>query len=295
MRIKAFTLIELLVVLGTVALLLAVVVPYAAALREQGRRTECAANLMRIRDALNVYADANGQNFPRVRQNADAPARWTAFTGADDADPFSGDGPQDVRLGDVTASLWLLVRMGAASPADFICPSTGMSPDPLTDAQGRPVDASKRGNFRSPNNLSYSYADPFSADPSYRLNKDVLPPEFALVADLNPGKFAGDRPAFDADPLALAVSNSPNHGGSGQNVLFVVGQAYWKTSPFVGPGLTKPPGGLPKADGDDIYSALQREPVKVPETPALNGRGVFSRDAGPAQYQDSFLVPGVVQ
>ncbi len=293
MRIKGFTLLELLVVLGTVALLLAVVVPYGVSLREQAKRTQCAANLTRIRDALNLYADANGQNFPRVCENKEAPARWTAFTGADDADPFDGGGPGDVKAGDVTASLWLLVRAGTVRPADFICPSSGMTADPMTDAVGRPVDPSKRGNFRSAENLSYSYADPFGADPSYRLNKDVLPPEFALVADLNPGRTApSTRPAFDADPVALAAANSPNHGGAGQNVLFVVGPVYWKTSPYAGPGLTKPADGPPKADGDNIYTALEPAPLKTPELPALNAPGVFSRDVGPSHYQDSYLVPG---
>ena len=298
---RAFTLLELLVVLVVVLLLAATVVPYAASLREDGRRVACRANLERVRDGLRLYADENRSVYPRVTfeptagdgEGGEAPrVGWAAFTGPDDGDPFSpaGGAVPQVAPNDVTASLWLLVRGGQARPAAFVCPGGGGTPDPMTDAAGDPVDPARRGNFRSRANLSYSYADPFGLAPGYGLT-DTLPSEFAVLADANPGPPQGGWPAFDAAPLDLAAANSPHHGRAGQNVLYPAGDVYFKASPYVGVNQTKPAGTRPLADGDNVYTALRPAPLYAPETPDLNAPGVYATDAGPAHAADSFLVP----
>ncbi len=106
-----------------------------------------------------------------------------------------------VMSGDVTASLWLLVRMNLAQPEDFICPSTDDSADEFRDKAGHNVAIARRSNFRSPENLSYSYASPFSAAIGYRLNSDSLKADFAVMADRNPGVV---QPPMSAPPLKLA-------------------------------------------------------------------------------------------
>ena len=89
----------------------------------------------------------------------------------------------------------------------FVCPTTGHTPDPMS-TDGRRVTADQRSNFTGGRHLSYSYCSPFSASPRFRLNSDVLPPDFALLADRNPGAGSrdGDRtaPAYDARPLEIA-------------------------------------------------------------------------------------------
>src|SRR5690606_15089383 len=107
-------------------------------------------------DALLAYARDNNNVFPRVRWDEQRdPNSYTAYTGADDADPFADD--SGVRMNDVTASLWLLVRQGLITdPAVFICPSAGGVPERIGG------DPRQRGNFRSRAGLGYSYSSPFS-------------------------------------------------------------------------------------------------------------------------------------
>ncbi|MBP8302940.1 MAG: type II secretion system protein [Phycisphaerae bacterium] len=63
-RPRAFTLIELLVVIGTVAILLAILVPALGAARSSARRTACMANLRQIGIAIHAYAGDYDNSIP---------------------------------------------------------------------------------------------------------------------------------------------------------------------------------------------------------------------------------------
>ncbi len=279
---RAFTLVELLVVIGIVVLLLSIFIPYLGSLRESDRRVRCADNLARIRDGLQIYARDNDKNLPRViYDEVSKPNSYTCYTGADAADPFDPAG--GVQPNDVTASLWLLVRKSLVKRSKFICPSTSHYKDPLFDAQGRPVSSRRRGNFRQPQYLSYSYASPFGSAEYYRLNSDWMDPELAVVADKNPGTGGhGDNvagPAHDAQPLALSAANSNNHDKAGQNVLYADGHVAFQRTPYCG------------LKGDNIYTALSAQPLHPGEQPPANGNGVIGPNIGPAWNADSYLVP----
>ncbi len=58
-RSKAFTLVELLVVIAIIAVLLAILLPALASVKEKGKRMRCGYNLMSISKAINFYADDN--------------------------------------------------------------------------------------------------------------------------------------------------------------------------------------------------------------------------------------------
>lgn len=291
---RGFTLLELAVVIGLAVILLTIFVPYLQSWREASRRIRCADNLSRLRAALWAYTETRGRLsaaeswFPRVRYDAaNQPNGYTAYTGADDPDPFSEQ--SSVKPNDVTASLWLLVREGLITDTSvFVCPSSSDSRDLLVDAAGRTVPARQRGNFRLPQNLSYSYANPFGSAPDYRLI-DTLPGGFAIMSDKNPGTQRGliDRVRPDDDPRTLASGNSLNHGRAGQNVLYADGSVRWMTSPFVGIGYVP---GRP-TDGDNIFTALEPTPLAPGRSPPANGTGVWSRSSGPAWSHDSFLLP----
>jgi prepilin-type N-terminal cleavage/methylation domain-containing protein len=269
-HVRAFTLLELVVVLAILGILLSIFVPYALAVRESGNRARCADNLRQIQAALQLYGETNGNNYPCVRQAKDS-AAWTAFTGASSTDNAFAPNSA-VAENDVTASLWLLVRLKLAKPEIFVCPSSDASPQTESNV----------ANFKSPVHLSYSYATPFSVLPDYRLNSDRLRPEFAVVADMNPG-VGGDSdvvgPAKDAPQIARSRGNSRNHGRAGQNVLFGNGLVQFKTSQYCGFG------------DDNIYSALRPIPIPGGEQPAPDQNGIFDPKVGPAWYSDSFLVP----
>jgi type II secretory pathway pseudopilin PulG len=282
----AFTYIELLAMLAVAAILVAIFVPYSASLQEKDRRLRCEENLRELRDALQQYArDADMgltlPNYPRVAYDPKTNRNgYTAFTGSDAANPFAAP----VKPNDVTASLWLLVRGGYVKDLSvFVCPSSGGVPDRLTDARGRQVSADKRSNFRAAKNLSYSYASPFSGYAGYSLNSDLLPGQFALMADLNPGRVAASVP-YNASPLELTRANSRNHGQAGQNVLYADGSVSFETTPYCG---FRP---ADATDGDNIYTALAQEPL-VRISPFYAGNGFVGQRYGPSYEWDSYLVP----
>ena len=278
MRRRGFSLIELLVLLAILAILISIFIPVLLRSRERERRVRCVDNLRAVQQALSSYATANGKNLPRVVYEPSRSATgYVAYTGADSPDPFARG--SQVRPNDVTASLWLLVRGGLAPPSRFVCPSSGG----IVDRSPQP---DRRSNFSGARNLSYSYASPFSAAPGYRLNTDLLKPDFAVVADKNPGTAGGDdvtAPAHGAGPFELAKANSNNHGHAGQNVLYAAGHVQFQSTPYCGVGDA--------AVRDNIYTALSAAVVPEGPEPAVAGKGVFARDIGPAWAGDSFLVP----
>lgn len=276
---RGFTLLEMLVLVAMLLVLASIFVPYLLSVREQANRAACASNLRDVAEALRQYAELSGNTYPRVRHDVEVdPNSWAAFTGPDDLSPFAAE--SSVSHNDVTAGLWLLVRLKLAKPEMFVCPSGEASPDIIADAKGKPVDVRLRGNFRSAGHLGYSYASPFTNAPGFRVD-DTQESEFARMADLNPG--VGD--GYDVtvvvhtdDPVRLARGNSANHGGAGQNVLFADGHVSFHATPFCGYGR------------DNIYTSLAPVPLQG-ETPPANGSGVLLRSMGPAWKSDSVLVP----
>ncbi len=270
---------ETLVLVSIFIVLLSIFVPYLQSRVEASRRIVCANNLRQIRNALQAYAKANNGSFPQVRTDPDNLDGYTAFSGPDAADPFSPDSA--VRPNDATASLWLLARDGLVSDLRvFVCPSAGGLADRFTDGSKLAVSARARGNFRSPQALSYSYASPFSGASGYHLS-DTLSPGFALLADLNPGVVV----AVNAPPRELAKGNSENHGKVGQNVVYVQGEITFVTTPYCGRRVT------PDAPADNIYTA--RAPVPTTQAAELPADvpGVVGPRFSPVSNDDSYLVP----
>lgn len=282
---RGFTLIELLVALGMLVVLLAIFVPALLNARQGANRVSCENNLRQIGVALGEYAKNSGasRNFPRVRYDSvNRPAGYTAYTGPDDANPFAADSA--VKPNDITASLWLLVRDGyCANVSVFVCPSAVEdTPDTMTDGAGKSTRPGKRGNFRFAENLSYSYASPFTNAFKFEFGSDVLPAQFVVAADKNPGFATLDgKPYFPprhAQPFDLARGNSRNHGQAGQKVLYADGHVEWVTTPYCG------------VEHDNIYSAVA--PQRLEGThPQLDQPGFIGNDIGPAYAYDSYLVP----
>lgn len=66
---KGFTLIEILVVISIIALLVAILLPSLAKVKEMARTVVCKANLRNWMYAWNMYVDSNKGSFPRVINN----------------------------------------------------------------------------------------------------------------------------------------------------------------------------------------------------------------------------------
>jgi prepilin-type N-terminal cleavage/methylation domain-containing protein len=234
-------------------------------------------------------AETRPATGPVATRPASGPAN-VATTG-----PGPRPGPGAVQLNDVTASLWLLARPGQIDPKQFVCPSGDETPDPLL-TNGRRVRPDQRSNFTSGRHLSYSYAYPFlDVAGKPQLNTDRLPPDFAILADKNPGTSpaTGDDaagPAYDAPGLSLAPANSRNHGRAGQNVLYVTGEVRFQKTPYCGYGV--PPYDPKTPYRDNVYTGYPRTPAPgtaVPKDPQANGS--CSSTVVPGWAYDSYLVP----
>ncbi|HEY0008395.1 MAG TPA: type II secretion system protein [Tepidisphaeraceae bacterium] len=291
---RGFTLIELMVAIAIIGLILACIIPWVMANRQESLRVACANNIRQIRDGLAMYQQ-DYKSYPRSRFDTET-GRWTAYTGPDASNPFTRESA--VAANDVTASLWLLVRTEKITDLKvFICPSTSDTPDTLTNAAGQPVAKDQRSNFRSGKHLSYSFLSPFNVTLGESNWGDTLPSDVVLLADKNPG-ITGRRddvtkPSANAPPEAQAYANSNNHGGAGQNVLYTNTIIRFERSAFRGSGYLAGDRqkNTPQIQGDNIYTALRPTPILPGQAPPANETGFFGKDFGPSWPGDSYLLP----
>jgi type II secretory pathway pseudopilin PulG len=268
--------VELLVVIGIIALLISILLPALNAAKERANRVKCASNLRQIGQGILLYANDNKQQYPRTIYT-DA-ATYTCFTGtgATQTDPFAGT----VLANDVTAAMFLLVRNADINPEVFVCPSSNAEKDTLANKP-----PSQRCNFSNPNNLSYSYTNPYPTTAAigtgYKLNGNV-PADLAIAADRNDGDQGTGK--SDAAASEQKKINSQNHERDGQNVLFNDGHCEWSTHAWVG------------ANKDNIYSTAAVSGTPLAQTTPAAGSNSYPKTDSPTACEplldlDTVLIP----
>ncbi len=267
MRRKGFTLVELLVVIAIIALLMGILMPALARVRQLAFRMTCGTNLSGIGKAMLIYANDYEDELPKAggRNNtwANTLPQWDAQNRRD-AYGISGTGGDGSTT--VSSNFYLLVKYAEVTPKQFVCKGESDAREfKLGDMtqQASPgfelIDGWDFGPYQSASEnpsgyCSYSYHAPFG---NYSLTISHEP-TMAVAGDRNPW-LVPER--IDEDGRSFAdfmpdegltkntgtsetakVGNSDSHQGDGQNVLFLDSHVGFEKRAFVG------------TDNDNIYT-----------------------------------------
>jgi prepilin-type N-terminal cleavage/methylation domain-containing protein/prepilin-type processing-associated H-X9-DG protein len=241
MRKKGFTLVELLVVIAIIALLMGILMPALARVRQIAFRMVCGTNLSGIGKAMLIYSNDYDDELPRSGGRnstwAGAIPQWMAanrFT----AYGLSADGSGG--MGSISSCFYLLVKYAEVTPKSFICKGDSGTTEfkPADEGAGdrELIDLWDFGPEPT-KHCSYSYHLPFGL---YALTTSSEP-GMAVAADRNP--FIAS-PAAEAKELglfnpdggreAVKAGNAITHQEDGQNVLFLDGHVGFEKVAFCG-------------------------------------------------------------
>jgi prepilin-type N-terminal cleavage/methylation domain-containing protein len=287
MRKKGFTLVELLVVIAIIALLMGILMPALARVRQIAFRMVCGTNLSGIGKAMMIYSNDYDDEYPRAGGPTSIWARNVRMWSADnrfDAYGINTDGSSG--QASISSCFYLLVKYAEVTPKSFICKGdSGVTefktadyaasigdrdPIELWDFGGEP------GN-RAETHVSYSYHHPFSL---YALTS-ASEPGCAVASDRNPwitndaaeARTTQNDYNPDGGREGIQYGNAATHQYDGQNVLFMDGSMRFEDKPFCG------------INEDNIYTYWDTTDHR---------RGAFPEPGAdtskPQDREDSFLV-----
>ncbi len=242
MRKKGFTLVELLVVIAIIALLMGILMPALARVRQIAFRMVCGTNLSGIGKAMLIYSNDYDDEFPRAGGRNSTWAFGISNWMADNrfaAYGLSADGSGGMAT--ITSSFYLLVKYAEVTPKSFICKGdSGTTEFKPTDYAAGDRDLIDLWDFGPEANqhCSYSYHMPYGL---YALTTSSEP-GMAVAADRNPWMTSPAAEGKDAALLSsynpeggkemVNVGNAIAHQEDGQNVLFMDSHVGFEKNPF---------------------------------------------------------------
>jgi len=275
MRRKGFTLVELLVVIAIIALLMGILMPALARVRQIAYRLYCGTNLSGIGKAMLIYSNDYDDELPRAGLRgstwASPIADWKAATRSAAFTSSRGSSAS------ITSSFFLLIKYAEVTPKSFLCKGDSG----VTEFKGSEhglagtelIDLWDFGNHPAQAHCSYAYHTPYGL---YALTTSSEP-GMAIAADPNPWldspglakrSATGDLALFNpsGDREAIRRGNAQTHQGDGQNVLFMDGHTNFEKSSACG------------VNDDNIYMrAVSATDRKKNPAPLLAGTDPFDR------------------
>ena len=270
MKRKGFTLVELLVVIAIIALLMGILMPALARVRQIAFRMVCGTNLSGIGKAMLIYANDYEDELPRAGGRN---STWAMSIPAWDAlNRFNAYGVGTDGSGgtaNISSCFYLLVKYAEVTPKSFICKGdSGVSefkPSEYGIVDRDLIDLWDFGAYVDETNnasahCSYSYHVPFGL---YALTTSSEP-GMAVAADRNPwmdspGASAKDISLFDPDggKEAIQIGNAIAHQEDAQNVLFLDIHVSQEKRPFCG------------INDDNIYTLWDGGDIRIGQMPVI--------------------------
>ena len=279
MKRQGFTLVELLVVIAIIALLMGILMPALARVRQIAFRMVCGTNLSGIGKAMMIYANDYEDELPRAGGRnstwAETIPNWQATNRFDAYSLNRTDGSGGTA--NISSCFYLLVKYAEVTPKSFICKGDSGTTEfrPADDGAGS-RDLIELWDFGSQpaTHCSYSYHMPFGL---YALTTSSEP-GMAVAADRNPLQ---DSPAAtrkewpstfapDGGKEAIKYGNAIAHQEDCQNVLFLDIHVGQEKRPFCG------------INDDNIYTFWNGGDIRIGGSPAIG--------SAPQGRLDSLLV-----
>jgi prepilin-type N-terminal cleavage/methylation domain-containing protein len=305
MRRKGFTLVELLVVIAIIALLMGILMPALARVRQLAFRMVCGTNLSGIGKAMLIYANDYEDELPKAggRTNAWA-AKLPDWTGVTRQQAYGITSTNGQGQATITSNFYLLVKYAEVTPKQFVCKGeTDAKEFKLSEASVKPnkasfelIDAWDFGPYVNESEnpsmyCSYSYHYPFN-NHALTISAD---PTMAVAGDRNPWLVSGAREPSDwisfkpdeeiaqgqgATSETARVGNSDSHQGDGQNILFLDSHVNFEKRSYCG------------TENDNVYTIATAHTFTGGSTKDLKGlkAPVMFDTAKPFNRRDSYLV-----
>jgi len=279
MKKKGFTLVELLVVIAIIALLMGILMPALARVRQIAFRMVCGTNLSGIGKAMLIYANDYEDELPRAGgRNSTWAVQIPDWTATNRFNAYGVTAAGEGGTASISSCFYLLVKYAEVTPKSFICKGDSGTSEfkPADDGAGN-RDLIDLWDFGTEpwTHCSYAYHMPFGL---YALTTSSEP-GMAVAADRNPWQNspAASAPTFpngfnpDGGKEAIKAGNAIAHQQDAQNVLFLDIHVGQMKQPFCG------------INDDNIYTYWDGGDIRIGAPPVTPG-------SEPADRLDSLLV-----